>query len=206
MEKKYLMKKIERQLLIYHIFMHNYCVQYDTIKFWLKMDDSQVRTFYRDLKELNDSGLIKTYYDREKKGYIDEGMTEVNHKASGRYREHLIRLNRVGRCMCELTQDEVDETLLEAQIYDKEWWEKECGSEENIDVGMLHSCKDCYRELFPEVSERTMQRDFKLLNNIGYVIQYNPNFHYYHMDFPEQEDLIVSIVKEKDGKLYLYHE
>ncbi|GHU80227.1 hypothetical protein FACS1894191_4990 [Clostridia bacterium] len=30
-----------------------------------------------------------------------------------------------------------------------------------------------YRETFPQVSTRTMQRDFALLNSIGYAIKYN---------------------------------
>lgn len=201
MSKLVPLKKIERQLLIFHIFIHNTFVQFDTVKYWLKADDSYLRTFYRDLKELNDAGLITTYYDYDEKGYIDKGMSEISSVARGRYLEHLTRLNRLGRCMTELTQDDVDEPLLEAQIYDKEWWNDEVGQEWYIDVNTLYSCKDCYKELFPNVSERTMQRDFKLLSKIGYEISFNPNLHYYRMDFPVTEDLPV-IIRNKDGRLY----
>ena len=83
MAKWYPLKKIERQLLIYHIFIHNQCVQYDTIRYWLKFEDSQLRTFYRDLKELNDSGLITTVYNHELKAYTDSGRNDINSKASG---------------------------------------------------------------------------------------------------------------------------
>lgn len=202
MSKWYPLKKIERQLLIFHIFRHNYCVQFDTIKYWLKMNDNQMRTFYRDLKELNDSGLITTCYNPEEKGYIDKGFSVISNDATGRYLGHLIRLNRVGRCMAELTQDEVDEPLLEAQIFDKEWWNEEIGEEGYIDVNALYSCKDCYKSLFPDISERTMQRDFKLLSNIGYEIKYIPQLHYYRMDFPITEDLPVRI-KNDNGKLFI---
>ena len=202
MAKWYPLKKIERQLLIYHIFIHNQCVQYDTIRYWLKFEDSQLRTFYRDLKELNDSGLITTVYNHELKAYTDSGRNDINSKASGRYRSHLVRLRRVGICMTELVQDEIDETFLTAQIYDKEWWAEEMGDEFYIDVKKLDSCKACYKRLFPDTGERTMQRDFQLLSRIGYSITYNPSFHYYRQEFPEFEDLPVDI-KHMDGKLYI---
>lgn len=196
------MKKIERQLLIYHLFLHNYCVQYDTVKYWLCMEDSHKRTFYRDLKELNDSGLLTVYYDHEEKGYMSSGMAEISSRAQGRYRQHLIRLKRLGRCMCELWQDEVYEDQLEVQVCDKEFWEQNFDPEDYIDVRTLYSCKDCYMEMFPDASERMMQRDFQLLNHIGYTIYYNPKLHYYHMEFPENEDICVEIENE-GGKLYI---
>lgn len=199
------MKKIERQLLLYHIFLHNYCVQYDTVKYWLKMKDSQLRTFYRDLKELNDSGLISTYYDYDERAYVNKGATEISQNAKGRYLEHLIRLNRVGRCMTELWQDDVDEPTLEWQVEDRKSWSESFYEDEYIDVTTLHSCKDTYKELFPRVGDRTMQRDFKLLNQIGYTIWFNPKIHYYHMNFPEQEDLPVD-VRNNDGRLEMYVE
>lgn len=202
MAKWFPLKKIERQLLIYHIFLHNRCVEYDTVKYWLKLKDNQLRTFYRDLKELNDSGLISTIYNYELKVYTDSGRSDINHEATGRYRSHLVRLRRVGICMTELVQDEIDETFLTAQIYDKEWWKEEMGDEFYIDVKSLDSCKDCYKRLFPDTGERTMQRDFQLLSRIGYSITYNPNFHYYKQEFPEFEELPVD-VKNMDGKLYI---
>ena len=145
------LKKIERQLLIYHIFCHNTYVQYDTIKYWLCLQDNQIRTFYRDLRELNDSGLITTTYDYEEKAYFDSGRSDINSEAVGRYKSHLIRLRRLGICMKELIQDDVDELVLETQIYDKEYWKKEMGEEFYIDVKSLNSCKDCYQRLFPDV-------------------------------------------------------
>ena len=196
------LKKIERQLLIYHIFCHNSCVQYDTVKYWLRLKDNQIRTFYRDLKELNDSGLITTTYDNELKGYVNSGISDMASEATGRYRSHLIRLRRVGICMTELVQDEVDETILEVQIYDKEWWKEEMGDEFYIDVKSLDSCKDCYKRLFPDTGERTMQRDFQLLNRIGYEISYNHNYHYYRQDFPDYEELPVDI-KNDNGRLFV---
>ena len=202
MAKWYPLKKIERQLLIYHIFIHNICVEYDTIKYWLKLKDNQIRTFYRDLKELNDSGLISTIYNHELKGYTNDGASDLNPDATGRYRSHLVRLRRVGTCMTELVQDEVDETFLDAQIYDKEWWKEEMGDEYYIDVKSLDSCKDCYKRLFPDTGERTMQRDFQLLNRIGYTIEYNPNYHYYRQEFPDFEELPVDI-KNENGKLFI---
>ena len=202
MAKWYPLKKIERQLLIYHIFLHNRCVEFDTVKYWLKLNNNQRRTFYRDLKELNDSGLISTIYNHELKAYTSNGISDINAEAAGRYRSHLIRLRRLGICMTELTQDEIDETFLDAQIYDKEWWKEEMGDEYYIDVKSFYSCKDCYKNLFQETGERTMQRDFQLLSRIGYTIAYNPYFHYYRQEFPDFEELPVDI-KNENGKLFI---
>ncbi len=196
------MKKIQRQLLIYHICSYNSYFRYDTLEYWLCMDKRQLRTFYRDIRELREAGLADIRYDTVRKEYHTlAGCGGVDQTAQGHYLAHLTRLNRMGRLMMELEQDPVDETVLEAQIDDKEWFQQTFKKEDYIDVGKLFSAKDCYQKLFPNLSERTMQRDFGLLCSIGYLIEYVPKIHYYHMDFPNL-DLCVNVINNH-GKLYI---
>ena len=47
------------------------------------------------------------------------------------------------------------------------------------------TCRSWYKSKFPNVSSRTMQRDFAELNRIGYLLEYNFDEKCYIVDFPE---------------------
>ncbi len=84
---------------------------------------------------------------------------------------HLKRLNRLGTLMSGLSNEDIP------------LWEKK-DNEESGDVQEYVTAKDSYKELFPGLSERTRQRDFQVLRNIGYNVFYNPVEHcFYHDEY-----------------------
>ena len=172
--------KIERQLLLYDIFHRCELVEYQEI--FTLLPTSQ-KTIERDMKDLTDAGLIKVKFSRQEKGFVRAGELEQNLECSGKRPAHLLRLHRLGILMFELYSDDVA------------LWEKEEGVE-------YYTCIDSYQELFPKMSVRTGQRDFKTLCNIGYYILYNNIDKYFRIDFPEGLKEDFGIVKRADG-LYI---
>ena len=66
------------------------------------------------------------------------------------------------------------------------------------------SCNDYYRALFPNVTRRTMQRDFVTLNRIGYPIEYDRKYQYYAM-WEDTGYRSVFNVRNENGRLvYTY--
>lgn len=74
-----------------------------------------------------------------------------------------------------------------------------------VDGDAYYSCKICYYELFPDANEKMRQRDFKLLNDIGYTVSYDNYERRYKMwdGYYLREDFGVFI---KDGKLMRHAE
>lgn len=60
---------------------------------------------------------------------------------------------------------------------------------EKFDVKKLRSIKQNYEELCPGIPDRTRQRDFTVLRNIGYPIEYIRRYRYYNAwDSPNFRD------------------
>ena len=53
-------------------------------------------------------------------------------------------------------------------------------ADEVFDRKKLKSIKQSYEELFPGIHDRTRQRDFNVLSNIGYPIEYIREYRYYN--------------------------
>lgn len=153
------LSRTERQLLLYDIFLGCRKVEFAEITGRLPVG---MRMLQRDIADLTAAGLICVKYSRQEEAYVKDGAPVFSQKASGRYREHLVRLNRLGRLMTELWQDEISLS-------------------EPYERSVYSSCSDIYHQLFPDCSERTRQRDFAVLNRIGYVIRYIPELSYYAM-------------------------
>ena len=49
------------------------------------------------------------------------------------------------------------------------------------------TCKDHYKELYPKLSDRTMERDFLVLSRVGFPVRYNRSLRYYEF-FEEDTD------------------
>lgn len=103
------------------------------------------RTYSRDLRFLQEAGLLHLKYSRKERGYVDcDGGDDIlpsfpENKTQRKYMEKIIRLCTI---MTELFPEEVADPIA---------W---------------------YRERYPNLSERTRQRDFKKLKEIGYVLSY----------------------------------
>lgn len=116
----------------------------------------------RDLKHLSEAGLIRVRYSIKEAAYIKHpGEPRFNpDNVKGRKLLHLKRLSRIGLLMRRLENDPLNE-------------------EEIFDCKKLKSIKQSYQEIFPEIPDRTRQRDFTVLRNIGYPIEYIREYRYY---------------------------
>lgn len=155
-----ILSQAERQLLLYELFLFNPDVTRELIKTAVPISD---RMLQRDLKHLTEAGLICVSYSRKEEAYIQhpEKARFNPSGAAGRRLLHLERLARIGMLMEKLYNDPLDE-------------------DEIFDGKKLKSIKQRYEELCPGIPDRTRQRDFAVLRNIGYPIQYIREYQYYN--------------------------
>ena len=99
------LNQIERQLILYDVFISLEEVTYGDIRFALPKVEK--RTLQRDIKDLKDAGLICVSYSKERKAYIHLEMEQeenesknINEKdgISKKKKQHLVRLQRVTKC------------------------------------------------------------------------------------------------------------
>jgi ADP-ribosylglycohydrolase len=170
-EDKTLTKAL-RQLIIFHIFNSSKVVEYDDILNLINsIKETSKKTIMRDIKNLQNAGLINVRFSRGENGYIHKDFNNrhqfspaviSDNKAENRSYEKLIRL---GTIMIELKNHR------EVPYYDEKSKNQE-------------TCASWYKKKFPNVSTRTMWRDFKELSNIGYEITYDSFDQCYTIDFP----------------------
>lgn len=156
--KEIILSKLERQLLLYDIFSGCMVTRLEDITMRIPIQKKMIQ---RDIRDLMDAGLIRVAYSRKEQGYVENGQPAFNGAAAGRRKEHLSRLNRLGRLMKELYNEDIP--LWEKKDREEVWGEQET----------YITAKQSYQELFPRLSERTRQRDFKVLNHIGYEVYYD---------------------------------
>lgn len=164
-----MISKTSRQLAIFHIFLYSQVVEFIEITNLMKISR---KTITRDLKELQNAGLINIKYSKKEKGYIHID----NHNpcpfsspifSSNKVRNmHIEKLIRLATIMIDLR-------------YHTElpYYEESCINQE--------TCSSWYKKRFSNLSIRTMQRDFVELNKIGYVIKYDRYDRCYIVEFPE---------------------
>ena len=155
MEEK--MERIDRQLRLYELVCSYAVTGFETIE--EAFPGIGRRMIQRDLKDLKDAGLVSVNYVKKAQGYVKQ-RPEFNEDTKPRRKAHLKRLNRIGRLMSELYNEDIP------------LWEKKDNEEEG-DVRDYVTSKDSYNELFPGLSERTRQRDFEVLCRIGYQVTYD---------------------------------
>ncbi len=157
MEEK--MERIDRQLRLYELVCSYAVTGFETIE--EAFPGIGRRMIQRDLKDLKDAGLVSVNYVKKVQGYVKEKQRpEFNEDTKPRRKAHLKRLNRIGRLMSELYNEDIP------------LWEKKDNEEEG-DVRDYVTSKDSYNELFPGLSERTRQRDFEVLCRLGYQVTYD---------------------------------
>ncbi|MDE7312640.1 MAG: hypothetical protein K2N87_13635 [Eubacterium sp.] len=184
--KEITLSKLERQLLLYDIFTGCLVTRLEDITARLPVQKKMIQ---RDISDLMDAGLICVVYSRKEQGYVENGQPVFREAAAGRRKSHLIRLNRLGRLMKELYNEDIP--LWEKKDRKDIWGEQE----EYV------TAKSSYHELFPGLSERTRQRDFEVLTRIGYEIYFDNQDHCFVQQFC-QEGLREDFgVRRKEGKL-----
>jgi hypothetical protein len=178
------LSKIERQLLLYEIFLHCEVTEFIEITSRLPVNKRMIQ---RDIVDLREAGLVDVFYSKKERGYIKKDTPRFNENAVGKRRQSLKRLYRLGTLMTELEND------------DAASWEKEFDREDG-DEKEYFTAKDSYYELFPDSSERTRQRDFKTLRRIGYQVGYDNWDHCFvkEYDYTLRDDFEV---EKRNGKL-----
>ena len=141
-EKK--VSRIPRILSIYHLFL--YCNEVSIKEITDQMPDVNPATAKRDIALLNHAGVLQSKYSRKANAYIPVG-TEIVEMTSPKSETDRKTIEKVRR-LCILMQ--------ELYEFDRE-------------VKPLHI--QIYKELFPNIDDRTRQRDFDELKEIGYIVR-----------------------------------
>ena len=166
MKEKEKMPRLERQLRLYEVICKYKIAQFSNI---CEVFPYNKRLLQRDLADLKGAGLVSVKYSRKGKGYFITGIPKLNEKAAPCKMAHLKRLNRLGKLMSGLENDDIP------------LWEKK-DNEEDGEVREYFTAKDSYNQMFPGLSERTRQRDFEVLRNIGFQVFYDSAEHCFYQD------------------------
>lgn len=144
--------RTRRILTLYHIFYNCPDISFKGIRSYISEDEAVDRTIIRDVRLLKEAGLIKTRYSKKCRAYVPlSGYSFIPRE----YQPPKLPENKTQRVymekiirLCTLMTDVVM-----------------CEEEDPI---------KWYREKYPQLSERTRQRDFKTVCSVGYKIQYLP--------------------------------
>ena len=100
------MEKIERQLRLYELVCGYAITSFEAIE--EEFPNSGRRMIQRDLRDLKDAGLVSVNYVRKAQGYVKEKQRpKFNEDTEPRRKAHLKRLNRIGRLMSELYNEDI---------------------------------------------------------------------------------------------------
>lgn len=151
-----------RILCLFDIFYIGNIISFPYIMGNMKDYGYQVskKTIYRDVKLLKRAGILQVYYSQKEKAYIpaDGDFMHgscVKFTPEGNFfpptlpenkaqRLYMERIIRLCRIMVDVMREEIEDPI---------GW---------------------YRRNYPELSDRTRQRDFELLRRIGYEMKYCP--------------------------------
>ena len=146
------------------------------------------RMLQRDLKDLRDAGVIRLTLDKKNNNYVYAEKPPVfDETSTGRHRQHLIRLRRLTTLMDNLARTDMDKiSHYESEVEEYDWYKEAMVEDpeefppENLGdlpkIPVLEDIKASYYLLFPDSNERMRQRDFRVLNDIGYNIYYSHKY------------------------------
>ena len=141
--------KTSRILSVYHLFLNCQEVSFQELRQQFGVSE---RTSLRDIRLLERAGVLETRYDRNTKAFYPVSLEvrpmaeEKNHLTNQTRRKYLERIRRLCLLMVRM-------------------------AEEDDSDGM--NKRELYRELFPDCSDRTRQRDFQELEKLGYRASYS---------------------------------
>lgn len=143
------MSRLSRVLSVCHLFRTCQEVSFEELRQQLGASE---RTFLRDIRLLERAGVLKARYGRQYRAFYPVSleprpMAPEDNQTRRRYMEKLRRL-----CL-----------LMGRMAEEAEW----------SDTGKV----ELYRELFPEQSDRTRQRDYQELEKLGYYARYEREFY-----------------------------
>lgn len=136
--------RMARILSIYHLFL--YCKEVSIKEITDQMPEVNPATAKRNIALLNCAGVLKSKYSRKANAYIPLGteIVEIDLPENKKARENTEKLRRLCTLMQELYEFDREVKPLHIQIY---------------------------KNLFPSVTDKTRQRDFDDLKEIGYIVR-----------------------------------
>lgn len=150
--------RTSRILCLFHIFYFYDTVTLDDIREYIPENEISKKTIFRYISFLYDAGLISQWYSHMDKAYVPEHSYEHFVPRQGDfYLPNLPKKKSQRLYMKKIIR------LCTLMIQVMKW--KSCGENDPI---------AWYRKKYPELSDRTRQRDFKQLKEIGYCITYLP--------------------------------
>lgn len=140
--------KLSRVLSVYHLFLNCQEVSFQELRQQFEVSE---KTSLRDIRLLERAGVLETRYDRDCRAFYPVSlefrpMAEEKNQTRRKYLEKLRRL-------CVLMS-----RMAEEDAYD----------------GM--NKVELYREVLPGIPDRTRQRDFKELEELGYEASYERGY------------------------------
>lgn len=175
-----MISKTTRQIALFHIFLCREVVQYEEITDLMQVSQ---KTIMRDIRELECAGLINVRFSRKLKGYVHRNDRcrspfLTPHFSDNKLKNmHIEKLIRLATIMINLSNHR-----------ELPYWDLDYSKSQE-------TCSSWYKKNFPNVSVRTMQRDFAELNKIGYEIEYKQDDKYYIVDFPYETDRVEAKIK-----------
>lgn len=178
-KKNIKLTKTLRQLVLFHIFS---CCEVVEITEITNLIDISTTTITRDLQELKNAGLLNVKFSKKDNGYVhidDRNLCPLSepvfsdNEAKNRHLKKIIRLAII---------------MTELRYHTEVPYYEDCANNQE-------TCSSWYENSFSNLNKRTMQRDFKELNKIGYEIIYDRYEKYYIVDFPEGLEGIEFVLK-----------
>lgn len=145
--------RTERILELFHMFCFCHEVSFGHIrKYYVSEYWAVDRTIIRDIRLLKEAGLIKARYSKKDRAYVPSDgdcfvpkeFRPLKLPEKKNQRIYMEKIIRLCTLMTDVVMSEEEDPL--------RW----------------------YRKKYPQLSERTRQRDFKTLYKVGYVIEYCP--------------------------------
>ncbi len=127
------------------------------------------KTIYRDIQLLKRAGILQVCYSQKWKAYIPADGDVIHGSCVGVFSPPELPENKKQRLYMEriIRLCKVMVQVIRSEIRDPIGW---------------------YRSNYPALSDRTRQRDFKLLQEVGYVVSYEPEDEEgpggYYYDYP----------------------
>lgn len=192
------MNKMIRQLNLY-LYLTDQEIEIREPKSVMKKFDISRRMLQRDLKDLRECGVINVVFNKKENSYFESEEPAIFiEDTPARRRQHLVRLNRLCTLIDKLPYTDLEEyERYEEKLSDYIYYRDELSVENPKeyppeDIGeppvkpSLPDLKSSYYELFPDVNDRTRQRDFNILNEAGLTIIYSRRYHGFFCLYADQ--------------------
>ncbi len=140
--------RLSRVLSAYHLFLN--CDEVSLQEFSLNFGVGP-RTAHRDIRLLRQAGVLKARYDRTAQAFLPVSLElfPMEEQENQTRQKYLEKLRRLCILMCRVAEEDDSDGMNKV---------------------------DLYREILPDISDRTRQRDFNELEKLGYCAWYARDF------------------------------